>query len=72
MQFDYVHNGNLLQCSIGEDFYMRHNKQTGKDYEEPFFVIESVIFKGVDVSEIIGEELENDILNSYQRESRND
>jgi hypothetical protein len=70
-EFTYIHNGSELICTIGEDFYWRHNKQTGKDYEEPYSVIESVIFKGVDVSEIIGEGLEDDILKAYKSEFSN-
>lgn len=70
-QFTHIHNGNELICTIGEDFYWRHNKQTGQDYEEPYFVIESVIFKGVDVSEIIGEQLENEIIEAYESELKN-
>lgn len=68
IEFAYLQNGHILKCDIEIDTYWRHNKQTGQDYEQEFPVIEAVWFKGVDISEVIGEDLIDTILDAYKEE----
>ena len=66
--FTYEQNGHLLECHIEQDTYWRHNKATGADYEVVYPVIESVFFQGVDISPVLGEDLETAILEAYEKE----
>lgn len=65
-EFTFIQNGHALRCEIEIDTYWRHNKATGQDYEEAFPVISAVWFKGVDISEVISEDLADAILKEYE------
>lgn len=68
MEFIYIQNGHSLTCHIEIDTYWRHNKQTGQDYEQEFPVVESILFKGVDISEVCGMDLIDSILDQFNKE----
>lgn len=70
--FTYVQNGYGLECHIEQDTYWRHDKTTNTDYEVSYPVIEAVFFQGVDISPVLGEDLEESILEAFEEESKNE
>lgn len=66
--FTYVQNGHGLECHIEQDTFWRHNKATNTDYEVSYPVIEAVFFQGVDISPVLGEDLETAIIEAYEKE----
>lgn len=66
MIFSYNFGKVELMCSIEMDSIERYDRATNREYEEFFFTLESAEHKGQDISHLLSEEVQEEIIQAFK------